>query len=78
MEVTEAAGRADVGRTASEHSRIKLREKDLGSAVRTISQVVKAVEKLGVRFRVTRRTLRDPIREVGEREIERGKNSPCG
>ena len=67
-EVNELTAGAYAARGTSGNGRIQLMEKDLGSAVRTISQVVKAVEKLGVRFRVTRRTLRDPIREVSERK----------
>lgn len=48
---------------------LKQRVEDLEGCVRefvTTSRVLsRQVEKLGVRFRVTRRTLRDPIQEVG-------------
>lgn len=48
---------------------LKQRVEDLEGCTRefvTTSRVLsRQVEKLGVRFRVTRRTLRDPIQEVG-------------
>lgn len=66
--VKELSDSAYAARGPSQYSRIQLIEKDLGGAVRTMRQVVKAVEKLGVRFRVTKRALRDSVGEVGRKK----------
>lgn len=44
--------------------RIKKLEEDVGSSVTIIRVLSRQLEKLGVRFRVTRQTLRDPINET--------------
>ena len=44
--------------------RIKKLEEEVGDTVTIVRVLSKHLEKLGVRFRVTRRTLRDPIQEV--------------
>ncbi|KAH9299420.1 hypothetical protein KI387_031102, partial [Taxus chinensis] len=44
--------------------RVNKLEEDVGSSVTIIRVLSRQLEKLGVRFRVTRRTLRDPINET--------------
>jgi hypothetical protein len=44
--------------------RIKRLEEEVDSTVTIVRVLSKQLEKLGVRFRLTRRTLRDPIQEV--------------
>lgn len=44
--------------------RIEKLEEDIRSSVNVVRVMSKQLEKLGIRFRVTRRTLRDPIAEV--------------
>lgn len=44
--------------------RVKKLEEDVGSSVTIIRVLSRQLEKLGVRFRVTRQTLRDPINET--------------
>lgn len=44
--------------------RIEKLEEDIRSSVVLVRAMSKQLEKLGIRFRVTRRTLRDPIAEV--------------
>lgn len=45
-------------------SRIERVEDDLKSSSRIISLLSRQLEKLGIRFRVTKKTLKDPISEV--------------
>ncbi|KAJ7289038.1 hypothetical protein O6H91_Y306100 [Diphasiastrum complanatum] len=44
--------------------RVKNLEEDLGNGLTIMRSLARQFEKLGVRFRVTRRTLRDPIQET--------------
>ncbi|GLJ46976.1 hypothetical protein SUGI_0991480 [Cryptomeria japonica] len=44
--------------------RVKKLEEDVGSSVSIVRVLSRQLEKLGVRFRVTRQTLRDPINET--------------
>eukprot|EP00250_Pteridium_aquilinum_P003994 c14248_g1_i1 orf=422-1759(-) len=49
---------------SSVEERVQKLEEDIGSAVTIIRVLSKQLEKLAVRFRVTRQTLRDPIQET--------------
>lgn len=44
--------------------RVEKLEEDLRSSVTIIGVLSRQLEKLGIRFRVTRRTLKEPIAEV--------------
>eukprot|EP00252_Welwitschia_mirabilis_P018234 TRINITY_DN40526_c0_g1_i1.p1 TRINITY_DN40526_c0_g1~~TRINITY_DN40526_c0_g1_i1.p1 ORF type:complete len:299 (-),score=49.67 TRINITY_DN40526_c0_g1_i1:479-1375(-) len=46
--------------------RVRNLEEDVGSSVTIVRVLSRQLEKLGVRFRITRRTLRDPINEAAD------------
>lgn len=52
------------GADSSVEERVRKLEEEVASAVTIIRVLSKQLEKLGVRFRVTRQTLRDPIQET--------------
>jgi hypothetical protein len=44
--------------------RVHKLEAEFDSGIKTVRHLARQLEKLGVRFRLSRRTLRDPLREV--------------
>jgi hypothetical protein len=44
--------------------RVHKLETEFDSGIKTVRHLARQLEKLGVRFRLSRRTLRDPLREV--------------